>query len=133
MRTPPLREQSIGRGLVHQAGADFHLKLIHLASLLDQAEIFLPGNPGRLEIVMNDCDRNFIIRGNYHRSENARFNVGAVTTLLAGKSETCRKKHFLQGAPMNRRYFGHDQTFAIVECLSTAIQVGEIQAPSWYS
>ena len=104
-----------------------------LTSLLDQAEIFLPGNPSRLEIVVNDRDRNFIIRWNYYRTENARFDIGAVTTLLAGKSETCRKKHLLQCAPMNRRYFGHDQTFAIVECRSTAIQVGEIHAPSWYS
>ena len=104
-----------------------------LTNLLDQAEIFIPGNSGRFEIVMNDCDRNFIIRGNHYRSEDARFDIGAVTTLLAGKPETCRQKHFLQGTPMNRRYFRHDQTFAIVECLSTAIQVGEIQAPSWYS
>jgi hypothetical protein len=56
-----------------------------------------------------------------------------VTTLLAGKSETYRQKYFLQGAPVYGRYFGHDQTFAIVECLSTAIQVGEIHAPSWFS
>jgi len=104
-----------------------------LTNLLDQAEIFIPGNSGRFEIVMNDCDWNFVIRGNYYGSENARFHVGAVTPLLAGKSETGRQEHFLQGAPMNRRYFWHDQTFAIVECLSTAIQVGEIQAPSWYS
>jgi hypothetical protein len=101
-----------------------------LTNLLDQAEIFIPGNPGRFEIVMNDCDWNFIIRGNHHRSKNARFNVGAMATLLAGKSETCRKKYFLKGAPVNRRDFRHDQTFAIVECRSTAIQVGEIQAPS---
>jgi hypothetical protein len=104
-----------------------------LASFLDQAEIFLPGNPGRVEIVVNDRDRNFIVSGNYHRSENARFDVRAVTTLLAGKSETYRQKYFLQGVPVYGRYFGHDQTFAIVECLSTAIQVGEIHAPSWFS
>ena len=101
-----------------------------LTSLFDQAKIFLPGNPGRLEIVMNDCDRNFIIRGNYYRSENARFDISAVTTLLAGKSETCRQEYFLQDAPMNRSYSGHDQMSAIVECLSTPIQVGEIHAPS---
>ncbi len=53
--------------------------------------------------------------------------------VLAGKSETCSKEHFFQGAPMDRRYLGHDQTFAIVECLSIAIQVGEIHSPSWYS
>jgi len=76
-----------------------------LTSFLDQTEIFIPGNPGRFEIVMNDRDRYFIVCGNYYGSENARFHVGAMTTLLAGKSETGRQEHFLQGAPMNRRYF----------------------------
>jgi hypothetical protein len=44
--------------------------------LTDQAEIFLPGNPSRFKVVVNDRDAqhllggNFFIRGNYHRAEN---------------------------------------------------------------
>ena len=112
---------------------------VTLTGLTDQAEIFLPGNPSRFKVVVNDRDAqhllggNFFIRGNYHRSENARFNVRAVTSLLAGKSETHRKKHFFQGMPVNRCNFWHGQTFAIVECLSNPIQAGETQAPFWYS
>ena len=82
---------------------------------------------------MNDGNWNFIIRGDHHGPENACFDIGTMTPLLAGKSEACRQKHLLQGAPMNRRYFRHNQTLAVVECLSTAIQVGETQASSWRS
>jgi len=49
-----------------------------LSNFFKQAEIFIPGNPRRFEIVMDDGYWNFILRGDHHGAKNACFDVGTI-------------------------------------------------------
>jgi len=100
-----------------------------LSVLSEQAKVLAPRDPGCLQIVPDDGDRDLLVSGNDDGPENPCLDIRAVTAFLPRKPKPRREKDLFEGLPANRRYSGHIQTGTAVECFSVATQEGLIHSP----
>jgi hypothetical protein len=70
-------------------------------TLLKQPKIFVSTDAGRLQVVANDENRNFVIGRNYDWPRYSLFEVGTVAAFLSYKLEAGTNKNSLESLPIN--------------------------------
>lgn len=85
-----------------------------------QTEIFVSSDASGPNVVFDDENRNFTIRGDNHRAPDALADVVPMAALLPREPEACTDEYPLESFPINRRkarhrLLSHDRCFPALD------------------